>query len=142
MMDDFSSDAGHDNDSSRELQPEYPWIVLSTSYDVEMWIDNHNRELQRTISGKNPIGYGICFCLQHGGEIYLHTTSEGEIALDVSPEAEWVTPVITATTQVQPPAGQIWALPGEVLTQLILGLSSLIASTRIVTAHDFKIRKY
>jgi len=142
-MDDLSNASNHgDNLDSNGPQPDYPWIVLSTTYDVEMWIDNYNRELQRSISGKNPVGYGICFCLLHGGEIYLHTTSEGEIVLDVTPDAEWVTPVITATTRVQPPRGQIWALPGEVLTQLILGLTTLIASTRLVMEHDFKIRKY
>lgn len=142
-MDDLSNhgkDGNHGGISGP--QPEYPWIVLGTTYDVEMWIDNYNRELQRCVSDKNPVGYGICFNLLHGGEIYLHTTSEGEIVLDVTPEAEWVAPVITATTQVQAPSGQIWALPGEVLTQLILGLSTLVASTRLVTEHDFKIRKY
>ncbi len=143
-MNDMNEESRQDGnpDSNNGPQPDYPWIVLSTSYDVEMWIDNYNRELQKTVSDKNPIGYGICFSLLHGGEIYLHTTSEGEIVLDVTPEAEWVAPVITATTQVPPPRGQIWALPGEVLTQMILGLSSLIASTRLVTGHDFKIRKY
>ncbi|GGC60134.1 hypothetical protein [Undibacterium terreum] len=143
-MSDLNKDSNQDieHDSSIGPQPEYPWIVLTTTYDVEMWIDNYNRELQRVISDKNPVGYGICFSLLHGGEIYLHTTSEGEIVLDVTPEAEWVAPVITATTQIHAPSGQIWALPGEVLTQMILGLSTLIASTRLVTRHDFKIRKY
>ncbi|MFZ6645187.1 hypothetical protein ACO0LO_05680 [Undibacterium sp. TJN25] len=138
MMDQSSKES----DDSREPQPEYPWIVLSTTYDVEMWIDNYNRELQRCIDGKNPIGHGVCFNLQYGGEIYLHTTSEGEIVLDVTPDAEWVAPVITASSRVQSPRGQIWALPGEVLTQLIVGLSPLIASTRLVLEHDFKIKKY
>lgn len=123
-----------------------PWIGLHTTYDVEAWIDNYNRDLQRA-AGKsagmaNATGYGICFYLAHGGELYMHTTPDGDILLDVTSEAEWVAPVITAATQVEPPASRIWQLPSHKLTQLILGLSSLIASTRIVLDHDFKIRKY
>ena len=121
---------------------ERPWIVLKTTYDVEAWIDNYNRELQRTIEKNNASGYGICFCLAHGGEIFLHTMQEGDILLDVTPEAEWVAPVITAATGVPSPGTQIWALPGHTLTQLVLGLSSLIASTKIVPQHDFKIKKF
>lgn len=120
---------------------ERPWIVLSTTYDVEAWIDNFNRELQRFTEGKNLTGSGICFCLAHGGEIFLHTTPDGEVLLDVTPEAEWVVPVIAAATHANPSESQIWTLPGHVLTQLVLGLSSLIDSTKIVLQHDFRIKK-
>lgn len=122
--------------------PERPWIVLNTTYDVEAWIDSYNRDLRRYVEGKNLAGYGICFYLAEGGEIFMHTTPDGDILLDVTPEAEWVTPVITAATGMPAPPSQIWALPGQVLTQLVLGLSSLIGSTRIVLQHDFKMRKY
>jgi hypothetical protein len=121
---------------------ERPWIVLKTTYDVEAWIDSFNRALQRSVEKTNATGYGICFCLSEGGEIFMHTTSEGDVMLDVTPEAEWVTPVMVAATQINAPASRIWVLPGHALTQLVLGLSSLIASTRIVLQHDFKIRKY
>ncbi|SNS42050.1 hypothetical protein SAMN06265795_102628 [Noviherbaspirillum humi] len=122
-----------------------PWIVLDTTYDVEAWMDSYNRDLQRVAreAGLKPnaTGYGICFGLGHGGEIYMHTMPEGDIVLDVTPEAEWVAPLIAAATGTEPPRGQIWPLPGEKLTQLVLGLSSLIATTRIVLDHDFRIRK-
>ena len=62
--------------------------------------------------------------------------------LDVTPEAEWVAPLITAATQVQAPRAQIWALPGDKLTQLVLGLSPLLATTRLVTDHSFNLKKY
>ncbi len=121
---------------------ERPWIVLTTTYDVEAWIDNYNRELQLHVDAKKqPNGHGICFGLEHGGEIYLHTTQDGDILLDVTPDAEWVAPLITAATQVAPPPAQIWSLPGDRMTQLILGLSPLIATTRIVISHDYRIRK-
>jgi hypothetical protein len=133
----------HDTDTEKnELVTARPWIVLTTTFDVEAWIDNYNRDLQRAIEKKNAAGYGICFCLAHGGEIFMHTTSEGDVVLDVTAEAEWVTPLIAAATQVEAPRRQIWALPGHTLTQLVLGLSSLIASTRIVLSHDFKMKKY
>ncbi|MBS0308015.1 MAG: hypothetical protein JSS58_03505 [Proteobacteria bacterium] len=130
--------------SDQEQEPRRPWIVLQSSYDVEAWIDNYNWDLRRLIdkSDKPGIaGYGICFCLTHGGEIYLHTTPDGEVLLDVTPEATWVVPVITAATGVSAPAGQVWSLSGEVLTQLVLGLSTLIDATRLVKQHDYRIRK-
>jgi len=132
-------------EKSKEEPPVRPWIALNATYDVEAWIDNYNRDLRRYFEEpewKNPPGYGICFYLAEGGEIYMHTTPDGDVLLDVTPEAEWAAPVITAATGVAPPASQIWALPGHVLTQLVLGLNSLIGSTRIVLRHDYKIRKY
>lgn len=129
-------------DEKQDGPIERPWIDLKTTYDVEAWIDNYNRNLQHHVDNKNLTGYGICFCLAAGGEIFMHTTPDGDVLLDVTPDAAWVTPVLTATTHVPAPAGQIWAIPGEALTQLVLGLSSLIGASRIVLQHDFKIRKY
>lgn len=120
---------------------ERPWIALHTTYDVEAWIDNYNRDLQRAAGNSMQAGYGICFYLVHGGELFMHTTTEGEVLLDVTPEAEWVAPLITAATQVASPPARIWHLPPHKLTQLVLGLSSLVAATRIVLDHDFRIRK-
>lgn len=125
----------------QEEPKERPWIVLNTTYDVEAWIDNYNRELQRVTEGKNLAGCGICFCFAHGGEIYMHTTPDGDVLLDMTPEAEWVAPVIAAATHAASPDSRIWALPGYVLTQLVLGMSSLIGSTRIVLQHDFRVKK-
>ena len=82
-------------------------------------------------------GQGICFELVHGGQIYLHTTSEGVLLLDVTPEAEWIAPIITASTHTAAPRGQIWIVPEDTLIQLILGLNSLIASSSILLQHDF-----
>ena len=125
-----------------EAHPERPWIALNTTYDIEAWIDSYNRDLQYAMNKNNATGYGICFFLELGGEIFLHTTQHGDVMLDVTPEAEWVAPVITAATRIQAPGSQIWALPGDTLTQLILGLSNLISSTRIVLDHPFKVPKY
>jgi hypothetical protein len=122
--------------------PQHPWIVLADTYEVEAWIANYNRDLQAADIDPRAGGYGICFYLGEGGAIYLHTTGEGDILLDVTPEAEWIAPLLSAATGHAPPAGQIWGLPGEVLTQLIFGLNSLIASTRLIPSHDFHIRKY
>jgi hypothetical protein len=131
-----------ENDDERpEEFKERPWIVLKTSYDVEAWIDQFNRDLQPAVKKPHAGRHGICFRLSHGGAIFMHTTMEGDILLDVTPEAEWVTPVIVAVTGSHPPLSRIWALPGARLTQLLLGLSSLIDATRIVTDHDFRIKK-
>lgn len=119
-----------------------PWIVLQTTHDIEAWMDNLNRDLQQFEHKANASGYGICFSLEEGGEIFVHTTSEGDVLLDVTSDAEWVAPVITAVTGVAAPRSQIWALPADTLTQLVFGLNSLIASTRIVLDHSFKTKKY
>lgn len=132
-----------DADSEQpDAAKERPWIDLKTTYDVEAWIDNYNRDLQRLLAEKkNATGYGICFCLSAGGEIYLHTTQDGDVLLDVTPEAAWVAPLISAATHVDPPASQVWALPGHTLTQLVFGLNSLIGSARMVSQHDYGIKK-
>ena len=67
-------------------------------------------------------------------------TSECAILLDVTPEAEWAAPAITAATGIAAPHSQIWVLPDDSLTQLVLGLSSLIASSRIVISHRYKTK--
>lgn len=118
-----------------------PWIVLKTTYDVEAWIDHQNRAIQQLVRGNKASGWGICFGLSEGEEIFLHTTSEGDVILDVTAEAEWVTPLISAATRVAMPTGQIWALPGDRLTQLVFGLNSLIATTRLVGEHNFNLKK-
>ncbi|MBR7791100.1 hypothetical protein KDM87_00705 [Undibacterium sp. FT147W] len=127
--------------STEKNYPDLPWISLESVNDVEAWLDLYDRELQQ-LAGKNPqAGYGVCFTLLHGGEVYLHTNSDGDILLDVTPDAAWVTPVLTAVTQVSPPRGQIWLVPGQVLMQLILGLNSLIATSRLVVQHEYRIVK-
>lgn len=124
-----------------EESSERPWIHLTTSYDVEAWIDGCGRELHRLIKDPNATGYGVCFRLVHGGDIYMHST-EGAVMLDVTPEADWIVPLITAATGITAPPAQIWTLPDDKLTELLLGLSSLIASTRLVASHRYKIKKY
>ncbi|MGZ5818438.1 MAG: hypothetical protein ACXWJD_06790, partial [Burkholderiaceae bacterium] len=79
MHSDISQDESEES-SSR------PWIHLTTTYDVEAWIDQYNWDLKRFIKDPNAKGYGVCFVLDHGGEIYMHST-EGTIMLDVTPEA-------------------------------------------------------
>lgn len=131
-----------EGEKNQDEQLERPWIVLKTTYDVETWIDHQNRSIQQLGKNSKASGWGICFGLGEGGEIFMHTTAEGDVLLDVTPEAAWVAPLITAATQVEAPNTQIWALPGDRLTQLVFGLSSLIASTRLVVEHNFNARKY
>jgi hypothetical protein len=129
-----------------------PWIHLDSSGDVEGWIESYNRDLRRTLNPNDSQsqaqsfgvsqGQGICFVLAAGGEIYLHTTGDGDVLLDVTPEAGWATPAIVAATGMPAPPSQIWSLPAHALTQLVMGLSMLIESTRIVTRHDFRKRRY
>lgn len=128
-------------------QRAHPWIVLQTTYDVEAWIDQANRRLQRLMSdsaGNQRLrgeGAGICFGLEHGGEIFTHTSQEGELLLDVTEDAAWVRPVIVAVTGQDAPPGTVWRLPGECLTELLCSMSNLISTTRLVMQHDFRIRK-
>jgi hypothetical protein len=129
------------NTGDPEVYSERPWIELTTTHDVEAWIDNYNRDLQQAVKKPNATGYGVRFSLDLGGHIFMHT-AEGAILLDVTPEAEWAAPVITAATGIEAPRSQIWVLPDDKLTQLVLGLSSLIASTAFVVSHNYKVRRY
>ncbi|WP_238552156.1 hypothetical protein [Herminiimonas sp. CN] len=113
------------------------WMHLLTPVEAEAWIDNFNRDLQQCIRNVNAGGYGVCFSLAEGGDIYLHTTSEGHALLDVTPDAQWAAPVIAAAANVPQPNAQIWHFPDANLVQFVLGLSSLVASTTMVLRHDF-----
>lgn len=115
-----------------------PWSALETPQDVELWIDQHNASLQEHI-GPQETGYGVCFALAVGGTISMQTTGDA-IFLDVDSDAQWVAPLLTAATGAEAPAGQLWVLPEDRLVQLILGLSTLIASTTLIVGHRFGSR--
>jgi hypothetical protein len=115
-----------------------PWTALETPQDVELWIDEHNRSLQEHI-GPQEAGYGVCFTLAQGGNVYLQTTGDA-IVLDVDSDAQWVAPLIVAATRTPAPAGQLWVLPEDKMIQLIIGLSCLVASTTLVSGHKFGSR--
>ena len=114
------------------------WRDLPSIADVEMWVAEHDQELQRYVDRNRSTGQGICLTLAAGGDIFLHTNGDGDIVLDVTSDAAWAAPVLNAATGVSTPSGDIWLLPGDVLVQLILGLNTLIASSRIVLNHRFR----
>lgn len=117
-----------------------PWMALETGTDVELWIEEHNRSMQEHI-GRHETGYGVCFTLAEGGEIYMQTSADGAVILDVTPEADWVAPLIVAVAAVQAPRGALWVLPDDKLIQLMIGLSGLIASSMLVVGHPFGRRR-
>lgn len=122
--------------------PVHPWIPLENYAELEGWMELNNQELQQLIGNKPSDGQGICLNLLHGGEIFFHTNSDGDVLLDVTPDAAWVTPVITACTKIEAPRGQIWLLPQHVLSQLLMGLNPLIASSCLVLKHAFRSQKF
>jgi hypothetical protein len=84
-----------------------PWIHLETPQDVELWIAEHDQALQDLIKPQET-GYGVCFTLAEGGNIYLQT-HEDAIQLDVDDEASWVAPLIVAATGAEIPRGSSWS---------------------------------
>ena len=124
------------DEEAPDLQ-ERPWVLLNSTDDVEAWIERHNRDLQSAVTKKYSAGHGICFHLQAGGEIYLQTNGDGDILLDVTPDAAWVGPLITAASGVEDPQTQFWGLPGDRLVALMVGLNVLIAGSQIVLEHRF-----
>jgi len=112
-----------------------PWTHLETPQDVEFWIAEHDQAMQELIKPQET-GVGIQFTLAVGGDIYMQT-GEDAVVLDVEPDAAWIAPLITAATGAEPPPGQYWLLPADRLVQLIIGLSSLVASTTLVVGHRF-----
>jgi hypothetical protein len=137
MIQEYSKDAPAADDARPRFRP-VPWIALETPQDVELWIDEHNRSLQEHI-GAQETGYGVCFALAEGGNIFMQTSGDS-VMLDVEPDAQWVAPLIIAATGATEPAGQLWVLPEDRLVQLILGLSCLVASTTLVSGHRFGAR--
>lgn len=115
-----------------------PWTALETPQDVELWIDEHNRSMQEHI-GPQETGVGVCFTLAEGGNIYLQTSADAVI-VDLDPDADWVAPLIMAATGSPAPPSRVWVLPDDKLIQLIVGLSSLVACTTLVTGHNFGVR--
>lgn len=114
---------------------------LLTPLEAEAWIDLFNHDLQQCMRNTNASGYGVCFTLAQGGDIYLHTTSEGTVLLDVTPDAQWAAPVIAAAANVAQPDSQVWHFADDKLIQFVFGLSSLVASSTMVLQHDFKLKK-
>lgn len=122
------------------------WLTLQNELEAEAWLQLQNHELHEQLIAAKLFpqslslnqGQGIAFQLVHGGEIICHTNSDGDILLDVSEDADWCNPVISACTGVVKPAGRIWLLPADVLIQLVLGLNSLIAASCLVIQHRFK----
>jgi hypothetical protein len=126
------------NSPNAPAQPRFrprPWTVLETPQDVELWIEEHNLAMRELI-GAHETGYGVRFTLAAGGDIVMQTTGDA-VVLDVEPDAAWVAPLIVAATGAEMPRGQVWILPEDRLVQLVLGLSSLIESTLLVSGHSF-----
>lgn len=69
------------------LLKEHPWITFAHPGELEAWMELNNQELQQQLGSSLPKGQGICLNLLHGGEIYFHTNGDGDILLDVTPEA-------------------------------------------------------
>ena len=116
-----------------------PWEHLETPYEVELWIDEHNRSMQENIRPAET-GYGIRFSLTEGGDIFMQTSADGAVILDLTADAEWVAPLIAAAARVEPPVASLWILPDDKLIQLVLGLSSLIATSTLVVGHHFGVK--
>jgi len=129
----MSQDAANNPDRPR-FRP-VPWTALETPQDVELWIAEHNQTMLELIQPQET-GVGVRFRLAVGGDIYMQTTADA-VLLDVEPDASWVAPLIMAATGAEQPEGRIWALPDDKLVQLLLGLSTLVESSLIVTGHHF-----
>jgi hypothetical protein len=130
----MSQDSSKDSAERPRFRP-VPWTALETPQDVELWIAEHNQTMQELILPQET-GVGVRFTLAPGGEVFLQTTADAVI-LDVDPDAGWIAPLIMAATGAEQPAGRIWVLPDDKLVQLLLGLSTLVESTLIVTGHNF-----
>ena len=133
-MQDYKEDDGTQSPPPPRFRP-VPWTALETPADAELWIAEHNLALQEHVR-PGETGYGVRFTLAEGGDLYLQAVDDAVI-LDVTPEADWVAPLIVAVAQAQAPKGAIWVLPDDKLVQLILGLSGLVASTTLVVGHNF-----
>lgn len=130
-----SASRNADSGTERPRFRPVPWTPLETAQDVELWIAEHNQTMQELIKPQET-GVGVRFRLAVGGDLYMHTSADAVI-LDIEPDASWVAPLIMAATGAEQPAGNLWVLPDDKLVQLLLGLSTLVESSLIVTGHNF-----
>jgi hypothetical protein len=134
----MTPDANQNNDSNDSERPRFrpvPWTALETPQDVELWIEEHNRTMQELVKPQET-GVGVRFRLAPGGDVYMQTAADAVI-LDVEPDAGWIAPLIMAATGAEQPSGSTWVLPDDKLVQLLLGLSTLVENSLIVTGHNF-----
>ncbi|MFL6635166.1 MAG: hypothetical protein ACJ8HJ_22915 [Massilia sp.] len=134
----MTPDANQTNDNNDSERPRFrpvPWTALETPQDVDLWIEEHNRTMQELVKPQET-GVGVRFRLAPGGDVYMQTTADAVI-LDVDPDAGWIAPLIMAATGAEQPSGSIWVLPDDKLVQLLLGLSTLVETSLIVTGHNF-----
>jgi hypothetical protein len=117
-----------------------PWDQLESPYDAELWIEEHNLALRELIR-PGETGYGVRFTLAAGGDIYLQTSADGAVVLDVTDEAEWVAPLLMAAAGVDHPGSSLWILPDDKLIQLVLGLSGLVSESTLVVGHPFGLKQ-
>jgi hypothetical protein len=136
---DSSADSPTDLPAAPRFRPR-AWEPLATPQDVELWIAEHNQSMQENIS-LTETGCGICFDLTEGGQVFLQTGADGAVILELTAEAEWVAPLIAAAAQVEASHTALWILPDDKLIQLVLGLSSLIATSMLVVGHRFGSRR-
>jgi len=125
-----------DGSAARPRFRPVPWTALESPADAELWVEEHNLALKEHV-GPNETGYGVRFTLAEGGDIYMQTSADGAIVLDVTADAAWVAPLIVAVAQVEAPPGSLWVLADDKLIQLLIGLSSLIAASTLVVGHPF-----
>jgi hypothetical protein len=119
-----------------------PWIVLQNVHEVETWIETYNRELQAVVWRNKLNAVTLVRSASHWNwvrDLPVHH-AEGQILLDVSEEAA-PPPRVSAAANVAAPAGSVWVLPPDTLTQLVLGLSGLIATSQFVLRHEFRLGK-
>ena len=129
-------------DLDEKEMPKHAWLAMHSPMELEAWMEINNQELQSLIGSKPTLGHGICLSLLHGGDIYVHTNSDGDVLLDVTPEADWVKPVIAACTKIEMPRGQIWCLPQHDLIPILWGLNTLIETTHLVLNHAYRIQRW
>jgi hypothetical protein len=128
-----------------------PWLEVHSISELEAWIALQNQELQEFLSDAKPNsssqtygqsygqsqGQGICLLFELGGTLHIHTNTHGELLLDQSEDALWLTPVISAACQTPAPKGRIWRVSEDYLVKLLMGLNPLISSTQLVLQHKF-----
>jgi hypothetical protein len=118
-----------------------PWLEVESISELEAWIALQNQELQEFLSDAKPNqasqGQGICLHFELGGTLHIHTSQHGELLLDQSEEALWLTPVISAACQLSAPKGRVWRVSEDYLVKLLMGLNPLISSTQLVLQHRF-----
>lgn len=101
------------------------------------WLAKHHEAIAKLVGKMQITGKALCFCLNEGGAIFVHSHHKDVVLLDVTSDADWLLPTLAKFSAGQIPESTIWGMPKKLERQLLIFLNSISTSIRSVESHTF-----